>query len=62
MRGKFGRQAMVLLATPGLDGHPLVFQMREISAQEKIPANFLEQILPAQMKAGVLHGKMGGGA
>ncbi len=58
-RGEYGLRAMVLLATPGPEGHPPVLQIREISEHEKIPAKFLEQILLTLKNAGLLHSKMG---
>lgn len=60
-RGEYGLRAMIMLATPGLDGHPAVAQIREISEREKIPAKFLEQILLTLKNAGLLHSKMGVG-
>jgi Rrf2 family protein len=52
---------MIMLATPGADGHPQTFQIREISQHEQIPGKFLEQILLALKNAGLLHSKMGVG-
>jgi Rrf2 family protein len=60
-RGEYGLRAMILLATPSLDGHTPVVQIREISEREKIPAKFLEQILLALKNSGLLHSKMGVG-
>jgi len=60
-RGEYGLRAMILLAAPGPDGYPVVFQIREISEREKIPAKFLEQILLTLKNAGLLHSKMGVG-
>ncbi|MGA7607127.1 MAG: Rrf2 family transcriptional regulator, partial [Anaerolineales bacterium] len=60
-RGEYGLRAMIMLATPGPDGHPAVIQIREISEREKIPAKFLEQILLTLKNAGLLHSKMGVG-
>ncbi len=50
---------MIMLATPGKDGHPSTLQIKEISQHEQIPAKFLEQILLALKNAGILHSKMG---
>jgi len=60
-RGEYGLRAMIVLATPGPDGHPPVMQIREISEREKIPPKFLEQILLTLKNAGLLHSKMGVG-
>jgi Rrf2 family protein len=60
-RGEYGLRAMIMLATPGLDGQPAVLQIREISQHEQIPAKFLEQILLSLKNAGLLHSKMGVG-
>lgn len=60
-RGEYGLRAMILLATPGPDGHSPVLQIREISEKEMIPAKFLEQILLTLKNAGMLHSKMGVG-
>ena len=58
-RGEYGLRAMIMLATPGNDGHPSTLQIKEISQHEQIPAKFLEQILLALKNAGILHSKMG---
>jgi Rrf2 family protein len=50
---------MMMLAIPTPDGQPAVLQIRAISAQGKIPAKVLEQILLSLKNAGVLHSKMG---
>ncbi len=60
-RGEYGLRAMIMLATPGPDGHQQTIQIREISQHEQIPAKFLEQILLALKNAGLLHSKMGVG-
>jgi len=60
-RGEYGLRAMIMLASPGSDGHPPVLQIREISERERIPAKFLEQILLTLKNAGLLHSKMGVG-
>ncbi len=60
-RGEYGLRAMIMLATPGPDGHPQTVQIREISQHEQIPAKFLEQILLSLKNAGFLHSKMGVG-
>ena len=60
-RGEYGLRAMIMLATPGADGHPTVLQIREISQHEQIPGKFLEQILLSLKNAGLLHSKMGVG-
>jgi len=60
-RGEYGLRAMILLAAPGSDGHPVVYQIREISERENIPAKFLGQILLTLRNAGLLHSKMGVG-
>ena len=60
-RGEYGLRAMIAMAAPGSDGHPAVFQIREISKREKIPAKFLGQILLTLRNAGLLHSKMGVG-
>lgn len=58
-RGEYGLRAMIMLATPGDNGHPPMVQIREIAERERIPAKFLEQILLALKNAGMLHSKMG---
>ena len=60
-RGEYGLRAMILLATPGADGKPAMMQIKELSAREKIPVKFLEQILLTLKNAGLLHSKMGVG-
>ena len=60
-RGEYGLRAMIMLATPGPDGHYPVLQIKEISQREQIPAKFLEQILLSLKNAGLLHSKMGVG-
>ncbi len=60
-RGEYGLRAMLMLATPAVDGRTPIIQIREISEREKIPGKFLEQILLALKNAGVLHSKMGVG-
>lgn len=50
---------MILLATPGPDGKVAMMQIKDISAREKIPVKFLEQILLTLKNAGFLHSKMG---
>jgi Rrf2 family protein len=60
-RGEYGLRAMIMLATPGPDGHSPVLLIREISERERIPAKFLEQILLTLKNAGMLHSKMGVG-
>ncbi len=60
-RGEYGLRAMIMLATPGADGHTQTVQIREISQHEQIPSKFLEQILLALKNAGLLHSKMGVG-
>jgi Rrf2 family protein len=60
-RGEYGLRAMIMLAKPGPEGHPVTVQIREISQHEQIPAKFLEQILLALKNAGLLHSKMGVG-
>jgi Rrf2 family protein len=60
-RGEYGLRAMIRLAAPGPDGHPITVQIKEISQHEQIPAKFLEQILLALKNAGFLHSKMGVG-
>ncbi len=58
-RGEYGLRAMILLATPQSNPSQTMLQARDIAAQEKIPAKFLEQILLALKNAGLVHSKMG---
>lgn len=56
-RGEYGLRAMVILASQPDLSRPL--SVREIAAQEKIPAKFLEQILNTLKNAGLLQSKIG---
>ena len=56
-RGEYGLRAMVILASQPDLSRPL--SVKEIAAQEKIPAKFLEQILNALKNAGLLQSKIG---
>ena len=56
-RGEYGLRAMILLA--GNQQKTGVMQIKDIAAAERIPVNFLEQILLALKNAGMLHSKMG---
>lgn len=58
-RGEYGLRAMIDLAQWGGRQGDGVVQIREISAREKIPTKFLEQILLTLKNAGLLHSKMG---
>jgi Rrf2 family protein len=60
-RGEYGLRAMIILATPKVDGHPPIVPIKEIAQREQIPAKFLEQILLALKNAGLLHSRMGVG-
>lgn len=60
-RGEYGLRAMISLAEAQKNSPTGMIQIREISAREKIPAKFLEQILLALKNAGLVHSKMGVG-
>lgn len=60
-RGEYGLRAMISLADAQKNSPTGMIQIKEISAQEKIPAKFLEQILLALKNAGLVHSKMGVG-
>jgi Rrf2 family cysteine metabolism transcriptional repressor len=61
-RGEYGLRAMINLAdyTDRDNSSPLV-QIKEISERENIPSKFLEHILLALKKAGLLQSKKGFG-
>lgn len=58
-RGEYGLRAMINLANAQKDSPGSMVQIKDISAQEKIPTKYLEQILLALKNAGLLHSKMG---
>jgi Rrf2 family protein len=59
-RGEYGLRAMISLAkNTSLNGNLSLMQIKDISAREKIPAKFLEQILLSLKNSGLLHSKMG---
>ncbi len=58
-RGEYGLRAMINLANAQKDSPGSMVQIKDISAQEKIPTKYLEQILLALKNAGLLNSKMG---
>ena len=58
-RGEYGLRAMIILAHAYNESHDTMVQIKDISAQEKIPAKYLEQILLALKNAGLLQSRMG---
>ena len=58
-RGEYGLRAMINLAGAQKDSPGVMVQIKDISAQEKIPTKYLEQILLALKNAGLLQSKMG---
>ena len=60
-RGEYGLRAMIILADVQKNSPTGMIQIKEISAREKIPAKFLEQILLALKNAGLVQSKMGVG-
>ena len=58
-RGEYGLRAMIQLAHPAPDGALLVLQINEISAMEKMPVKFLEQILLTLKNSGLLQSRRG---
>lgn len=51
---------MIALAEPDENGNaPQMMQIKDISAREKIPSKYLEQILLSLKNSGYLHSKMG---
>ena len=60
-RGEYGLRAMINLAHAQKQSSGTMVQIKDISAQEKIPTKYLEQILLALKNAGLLHSKMGVG-
>jgi len=51
---------MIALAEPEENGNaPQMMQIKDISAREKIPSKYLEQILLTLKNSGFLHSKMG---
>jgi Rrf2 family protein len=59
-RGEYGLRAMIALAEPDENGNaPQMMQIKDISAREKIPSKYLEQILLSLKNSGYLHSKMG---
>ena len=58
-RGEYGLRAMISLADAQRNSPTGMIQIKEISARERIPAKFLEQILLALKNAGLVHSKMG---
>ncbi len=58
-RGEYGLRAMISLANAQKGSPGEMVQIKDISAQEKIPTKYLEQILLALKNAGLLNSKMG---
>ena len=58
-RGEYGLRAMINLADAQKNSPGAMAQIKDISAQEKIPTKYLEQILLALKNAGLLNSKMG---
>ena len=58
-RGEYGLRAMINLANAQKLSPGAMVQIKDISAQEKIPTKYLEQILLALKNAGLLNSKMG---
>jgi len=58
-RGEYGLRAMINLADAQKNSPDVMVQIKDISAQEKIPTKYLEQILLALKNAGLLNSKMG---
>ena len=58
-RGEYGLRAMINLANAQKNAPGEMVQIKDISAQEKIPTKYLEQILLALKNAGLLNSKMG---
>ena len=58
-RGEYGLRAMINLASAQKNAPGEMVQIKDISAQEKIPTKYLEQILLALKNAGLLNSKMG---
>ena len=60
-RGEYGLRAMIHLAKAQKHSPDAMVQIKDISAHEKIPTKYLEQILLALKNIGLLHSKMGVG-
>jgi Rrf2 family protein len=58
-RGEYGLRAMIMLAHAYNEAPEAMVQIKDISAQEKIPGKYLEQILLALKNAGLLQSRMG---
>jgi Rrf2 family protein len=58
-RGEYGLRAMIRLASAKPMGQLSVMQIGEIADLEKIPLNFLEQILLSLKNSGLLQSKRG---
>jgi Rrf2 family protein len=58
-RGEYGLRAMIMLAHAYNEAPDAMVQIKDISAQEKIPGKYLEQILLALKNAGLLQSRMG---
>jgi len=58
-RGEYGLRAMINLANAEKQSPGAMVQIKDISAEEKIPAKYLEQILLALKNAGLLQSRMG---
>ena len=58
-RGEYGLRAMINLSNAQAQSPSAMVQIKDISAQEKIPTKYLEQILLALKNAGLLNSKMG---
>jgi len=60
-RGEYGIRAMIMLATPSIDGSIPTYLIKDIAQQQVIPVKFLEQILLTLKNAGILNSKVGKG-
>jgi Rrf2 family protein len=58
-RGEYGLRAMINLANAHNGSPDEMIQIKDLSAREKIPSKYLEQILLALKNAGLLHSRMG---
>lgn len=58
-RGEYGLRAMIYIAAASHRNPEAIVQIKDIAANEHIPAKFLEQILLTLKNAGLLHSKMG---
>jgi len=58
-RGEYGLRAMIILSHAYNESPDAMVQIKDVSAQEKIPAKYLEQILLVLKNAGLLQSRMG---